>query len=330
MHHVLRLAALSLFALVPLGLGAGNAAAQNAQCAQYPTLNNARQTCDAAVDLTRAYTPIAGLLISGGNPVLGSAGASGGLGKFSVTLRANAVNLSVPDMGNVSSAGTVPQSDKLLAPAPLVEASVGVFPGIHGGLLALDLLGAAQLVPNEKVSSDIRVDPGAPRVGPVSLGIGFGARVGVLPEDGLLPAVAVSVMRRGIPSIGYGDVAQGDQIAADVKLRATNVRVTAGKRFSVLSLGAGLGWSKYTGDATASFQVAAPAPAGAVSGNVAVPLSATRTVFFADAGLDLRFIKIMGEVGFQNGKDQKLGTTFTGYDDTKGTTFYSVGLRMGI
>jgi hypothetical protein len=326
MRQIRRYAVLALVSAVPLA----RASAQNAQCAPYPTTGNARQTCDAAVDLTRAYTPIAGLLISGGNPVLGSAGASGGLGKFSVTLRANAVRLSVPNMGSVSSTGTVPQSDSLLAPAPLVEASLGLFRGIGNGLLAIDALGAAQLVPNEKVSADIRVDPGAPRLGPVSLGIGFGARIGVLPEGGVLPAVAVSIMRRGIPTIGYGNIAAGDQIAADVKLRATNVRVTAGKRFSVLMVGAGLGWSKYTGDANADFRVAAPVPGGSVSGSVAVPLNASRTVVFADAGLDFKFIKLMAEIGHQSGKDQNLGTTFTGYDDTKGTTFYSVGLRMGL
>ena len=42
--------------------------------------------CKVAVDLARAYHPVAGLAISGGNPVLGSGAASGRLGSFSVTL----------------------------------------------------------------------------------------------------------------------------------------------------------------------------------------------------------------------------------------------------
>ena len=305
------------------------ATAQNQQCQQFPTTDNARQSCDAAVDLTRAYTPVAGLLISGGNPVLGSSGASGGLGRFSVTVRANAVRLALPDLGSVGADGTVPQDDEILAPAPLVEASLGLFKGFNNGLLALDLLGAAQLVPNEEAFDEIRVDPDAPRIGPVSLGLGFGARVGVLPEDGALPALAVSVMRRSIPSLGFGNVAAGDDMAADLDLHATNLRITAGKRFSVLSVGAGFGWSRYSGSARAQFDVDGTLPGTGVAGVVDVPLSAERTMFFLDGGLDFRFVKLMGEVGVQSGKNQNLGTTFTGFDDAGATTFYSVGLRMG-
>ena len=312
-----------------LGVFASPVLAQNQQCQQFPTTDNARQSCDAAVDLTRAYTPMAGLLISGGNPVLGSAGASGGLGRFSFTIRANAVRLVLPDLGSIGADGTVPQDDEILAPAPLIEASLGVFKGFNNGLLALDLLGAAQLVPNEEAFDEIRVDPDAPRVGPVSLGIGFGARVGVLPEDGTLPAVAVSVMRRSIPSLGFGNVAAGDDIAADLDLHATNIRVTAGKRFSIASIGAGFGWSRYSGSARAQFDVDGSLPGTGVAGAVDVPLSAERTMFFLDGGLDFRFVKLMGEIGVQSGKDQSLGTTFTGFDDTGATTFYSVGLRVG-
>lgn len=303
------------------------AAAQNSECAGVSTFNNGRQTCDAAVDFARAYHPLAGLAASGGNPVLGSGGTTGRFGSFSVTLRANMFTLSVPDLSNVGADGTVPQQEELLAPAPLIEANLGIFPGTSSGLFSVDLLAAAQLVPNEEFSSDIRVDPGAARIGPVSLGLGFGARLGLLPSGGSLPAVAVSVMRRSIPSVGYGDVAAGDQIAADVSLNATNIRLTAGKQFSVLTLAAGLGWSRYSGEASADYDAGVGA---AGQGTVALELSQSRMLYFVDAGLDFRFVKLVGEIGYQEGKDQGLGTTFTGFDDTKGTTFYSVGLRVGI
>ena len=87
-----------LFVLAALGGLATPALAQNSQCASFPTTQNARQTCDAAIDLTRAYHPIAGLLISGGNPVLGSGSSMGGLGKFAFTLRANGADIVVPDL----------------------------------------------------------------------------------------------------------------------------------------------------------------------------------------------------------------------------------------
>jgi hypothetical protein len=53
-------------------------------------------------------------------------------------------------------------------------------------------------------------------------------------------------------------------------------------------------------------------------------------LYFVNAGLDVGFLKVIGEIGRQSGKDQGLETVFAGFDDAAGTTFYSVGLRMGI
>lgn len=298
--------------------------AQNSQCAALSSADNSRQTCDAAVDLTRAYHPIAGLLISGGNPLLGSAASMGGLGKFAVSFRANGAHIVVPDLA-VDGSNNVAQSDELFAPAPLLEGAIGLFKGLPNGMLSLDFLGSAQLVPNEKLVSDIRVDPDAPRVGPVSLGLGYGGRLGLFGGSGVLPGVSVSVMRRSIPRVGFGDLGAGDDIAADVNLTATNIRVVASKRWAVLTLAAGAGWSRYTGDAVASFR---GAPAGAPQ-TIGLHLDQSRKVIFADAGFDFRFVRIVGEIGHQSGRDQNLITNFQGFDDTKGTTFYSAGLRFG-
>lgn len=309
--------------LVAATLRAAPLAAQNAPCAAVALVG--RQTCEAAVDLVRAYHPLAGLAVSGGNPVLGTGGASGRLGSFSITLRSNAFTLSVPDLSAIGATGTIPEDDRLLAPAPLIEGMVGIYPGTESGLLAIDLLVAAQLVPNEDFTDEIRIDPDATRLGPFALGIGFGARIGIMAERGPLPAVALSVMRRSIPRIGFGDIAAGDQIAGDVDLQSWNLRLTAGRRFSALALAGGLGWSRYTGDATAQYD----APVSG-QGSVALSLSQNRLMYFLDAGLDLRVVRLTGEIGYQVGKDQQLGTTFAGYDDAAGTTFYSVGLSVGL
>jgi hypothetical protein len=298
--------------------------AQNAQCAGFSTVQNARQSCDAAVDLTRAYHPIAGLLISGGNPLLGGGASMGGLGKFAVGLRANAAHVIIPDLA-VDANNTVAQSDALLAPVPLVEGALGLFKGLPNGMLSLDLLASLQLVPNDRLVSEIRVDPDAPRIGPISLGLGYGARLGVLGGHGPLPGVSVSVMRRSIPQVGFGDLSAGDELAADLNLHATSLRVVASKRWAVLTLAGGAGWSKYTGDAVAAFRD----PATSLPENITLHLDQRRTVIFADAGVDLRFMKIVGEIGRQSGRDQQLITNFQGFDDTKGTTFYSAELRFG-
>src|SRR5687767_8680399 len=108
------------------------ALAQN-ECSAY--VSNARRVCDAAVDGTRAFHPVAGILVSGGNPTIGSAGTLGGLGHASLTLRANGVNIVLPDVGYTGSSSTVPAGDKLFAPAPLVEGSLGLYGGLPSGLL---------------------------------------------------------------------------------------------------------------------------------------------------------------------------------------------------
>jgi hypothetical protein len=298
--------------------------AQNAQCAGFSTVQNGRQSCDAAVDLTRAYHPIAGLLISGGNPLLGGGASMGGLGKFAVALRANAAHVVIPDLA-VDANNNVAQSDARLAPLPLLEGALGLFKGLPNGMLSLDFLGSAQLVPNEKLVSDIRVDPDAPRIGPISLGLGYGARLGLLGEHGPLPGVSLSVMRRSIPTIGFGNLSAGDDLAADLNLQATSVRAVTSKRWAVVTLAGGAGWSKYTGDAVATFRD----PATGLPQNISLHLDQSRTVIFADAGIDLKFMKIVGEIGHQSGKDQQLITNFQGFDDTKGTTFYSAELRFG-
>ncbi len=105
--------------------------AQTAECAAY--VSNAQRVCAAAVDGTRAFHPVIGVLISGGNPTIGSAGALGGLGHASVTLRANAVELVLPELDYDGSNTAVPAGDKFWAPAPMVEGALGIYKGMGCG-----------------------------------------------------------------------------------------------------------------------------------------------------------------------------------------------------
>ncbi|MDQ3208709.1 MAG: hypothetical protein M3Q37_08895, partial [Gemmatimonadota bacterium] len=112
--------------------------AQTPECSTYA--GNAQRVCAAAVDGTRALHPLMGILVSGGNPTIGTAAPLGGLGHASLTLRANAVQVVLPDLTYNGSASSVPVGDKLWAPAPLIEGALGVYGGIGNGLLAVDLL----------------------------------------------------------------------------------------------------------------------------------------------------------------------------------------------
>jgi hypothetical protein len=297
--------------------------AAQSECAGYSA--NAHRVCAAAVDGTRAFHPVLGVLVSGGNPTIGSAGALGGLGHAAVSLRANAVEVVLPDLSYNGSTATVPAGQKLFAPAPQVEGALGLFKGMSGGLLALDFLGSAQLLPTNQIDN-LTVDGSARKVGSLALGLGYGARVGILREMGPLPAVSISIMRRDIPRITYGNVDAGDAYSYGVDLHATNLRLVASKQLLILSLAAGLGWDKYTGDAVIRFQdpiTLTPQP------DIPVALNSARGLAFVNAGLNLAVLRLTGEVGYQTGKDQNLGTSFEDLDTTKGKFFAGLGLRMG-
>jgi hypothetical protein len=280
--------------------------------------------CNAAVDGAQLFHPVAGLLVSGGNPVLGSVSGLGGFGHFSFTARVNATRLRTPDLNYDGSGGTtVGQADKLIAPAPLVEAAIGIFKGVNG-FLSIDALGSAQLIP-VNVVDNLSVDKNARKIGDIALGLGYGARVGVLPGRAIIPSVVVSVMRRDIPRITYGNTSGGDNYSYGIDLHATNLRAVAGYHLSMFNVGAGLGWDKYTGNARISFEDQA-VPGTVLS--VKTDLDNSRTMAFLTAALDLAVVKIGAEAGYQFGKDQKLKTTFSGNDPSKSRLFAGGGVTF--
>ena len=302
---------------------AASASAQTPECAGY--LSNAQRVCAAAVDGTRAFHPLVGVLVSGGNPTLGTAATLGGLGHASLTVQANAIELVLPDLSYNGASTTVPADTKFFAPAPQVEGSLGLYKGMSAGLFALDFLGSAQLLPTDRVDNLI-VDQNARRLGSIALGLGYGARIGIVRELGPLPAVSLSIMRRDIPTVTYGEINSGDSYSFAVDLHATNLRLVASKQLLILGVAAGLGWDKYTGDAVIRFRdpiTLTPQP------DIPVKLNSSRGLAFVNAGLDLSMIRFTGEVGYQTGKDQNLSTDFEDFDTTKGKFFAGLGLRVG-
>lgn len=318
LHH-----ALSPILLLSLSIPAAAQQTGNSECSSL--LTQAQNVCNAAVDGTRLFHPIAGLLVSGGNPVIGTAQTLGGLPHFFLSARVNGVGVRPPDLNYDGSSNTVTTSDKVIFPAPLVEGGLGLWKGLNGGLLSVDALGSAQLLPTTQIDN-LTVDPDARKIGSIALGLGYGARVGIIRGTFPLPSVSVSVMRRSIPRLQYGDItdlSQDYQYAVD--LDATNLRAVASMRLLILNVAAGLGWDKYTGDATVIFRdplSQLPAPP------INIKLDNTRTMVFADAVLDFPVVKIAAEIGYQAGKDQHLSTNFDGVDTTKGHLFGGAGIRL--
>jgi hypothetical protein len=298
--------------------------AQAPECHAYA--GDAGRVCTAAVDASRAVHPFLGILISGGNPGLGTAAALGGLGHVSATARVNAVSVALPKLSYDGASTAVPVGREVFAPAPLVEGAVGLYGGLGAGTLAVDALGSAELLP-VGVFDDLRVDPGARRIGDVALGLGFGARVGILRELGPVPALSVSVMRRDLPTIGYGSIANGDEFQYDVDLRATNLRLVASKQFTAFSAAAGLGWDHYTGQAV--IRVRSGALPGATP-DVSVDLADSRASAFVNAGVELAAVSLVAEAGYLGGRDQNLTTDFQDFDTTRGKFFAGFGMRVGL
>src|SRR2546429_2624020 len=122
---------------------AASLAAQEPQCAMPDP--NATAACNTAVDAIRAFHPLAGMIVSGGNPVLGTATSLGGIGHLTVTAPVNANKASLPNPDSASQS-QVPSSFHGAIPAPIVEAALGLLPG-RGGFLLVGWLGSAGPLP---------------------------------------------------------------------------------------------------------------------------------------------------------------------------------------
>src|SRR3954447_13208929 len=133
-----------------LPLIAGSVQAQNPACNLVRLVSGrVANLCDAAIDGTRAFHPVAGLLVSGGNPVLRTQSRGEGLGRFALTLRANSVGGQLPDLSYDGSSETVPAGERLLFVTPLIEGSAGLY--AVPGKLAVEALISAQLLPTGQV-----------------------------------------------------------------------------------------------------------------------------------------------------------------------------------
>src|SRR5207249_7473971 len=314
--------AVALIALVSRSL-----AAQEPQCSMANP--NATAACNTAVDAIRAFHPLAGMIVSGGNPVLGTSGSLGGIGHLTVTARVNAIGASLPNPDSASQS-RVPSSFHGAVPAPLVEAAVGLVRG-RGGLLAVDALGSAVVLPTGRVSG-LSVDPNAAHIGGAALGIGYGARVGLLGGTFPIPALSESWMHRTLPRIQYGNLGPafgtGDQFEFSMDLKADNYRAVASWKFVLVDLAAGLGVDHYSSSATSISFHDNPLSPGNVR-TVVINPSSTREVAFVNGGLSLAALKLVAELGFQTGKDQHFTTNFSNFDPKAGHVFGGVGLRFG-
>lgn len=330
-------------------LAAGAAGAQAPGSTQCPAGNTTTPTgiaqratqdaCQLAVDLFEVMAPQLGLAITGGNPNLGQSGALGGLGHFTVGVRANVFRGTVPQIQNVTlstsgrvqrgTGGTAPvPTDERFVGLPTVDAGIGLFKGFPLGLTnvgGVDLLLSAMYVP--EINTDaVDVSPDSP------LKLGVGARLGLIQESLVTPGVSVTILRRALPKTSIvGTTDQGDTLDLHaLESKSTSWRLVAGKNLLLFGIAAGIGQDRYDADTDVRANVSAPGvPLRFNSDIISLSQKVTRTNMFVDLYYNLPFTKIVLEVGQATGGSVQTYNAFSGKQADASRVYGALGVRVG-
>jgi hypothetical protein len=321
------------------------ATAAEAQC---PTA--AADACRKATDLLSFMTPQLSTALAGGNPTLGQGGVLGGLGHFSLDIRASAVNGSLPQLNNVDLSTTGARqstftSKNQIIPFPSVDLGVGLWKGLSLGvthILGVDAIVTATYIPNINTSNGSTGGGSSSgdvafKVNGSNLQLGYGGRLGLLEEGAFWPGASFVYAQRSLPSMSVtgnfspstGSGVTGTMALNDFTVKTTVWRVAVAKNLLILNLSAGFGQDKY--DATSSIvaTVTAPAPVGTQTGTASGPLSMTRTNMFVGAALNLFIFKVEGEYGQVSGGSVPTLLNNFGSDPNGSRSYFTLGLRFG-
>lgn len=293
----------------------------------------AQDACQKAIDLFQYMAPQLGIAITGGNATLGQASTLGGLGHFSLGVRVNAVQGSLPEMVAPSVYGaeaTRYETKTQIIGLPTADLAIGLFKGIPLALTnvgGVDLLVSASYLPEfdgEGVS--IRVPSG-------SLKLGYGARVGLLQESLIVPGIAVTYLRRDLPTTNITATSGQDELTiSDLSLKTDAWRVVASKSLLFLGVAVGGGQDKYkssTGIRAHVAQRTVPPSPEANLGPVSLSQTLTRTNVFGNLSMNLLLLKLTAEIGQVSGGEISTYNTFDGKQAADSRIYGSVGARFG-
>jgi hypothetical protein len=306
-----------------------------------PTLvgdsNEGQDACQKALDLLNYMTPQLGTLIAGGNATIGQGGTLGGLGHFALSVRANAMRASLPDIeGAGVNYGDAERSNYVTeaqwAALPVVDAAFGLFKGIP--LPLTNVLGVDVLV-NVSYLPELEHDPLSLTTPDGSFKFGYGARIGVLQESLVLPGVSVTYMKRDLPrttliaSWEGGALANADTARLEnFDIGTTSWRIVASKSLLAFSLALGVGQDRYEAEANAFYSVNEPL-ARFEGGPVRYAFDVTRTNVFLDVITNLGLMKLVATVGGVSGGDIPTYNTFDKEADAS-RIYGSLGVRIGL
>jgi hypothetical protein len=285
-----------------------------------------QDACTQAYDLFQFMAPQLGIALAGGNAVLGPASTLGGIGHFTVGVRVNAIAGLVPDVGSFSQStsgaqrSTLPTSRTVIG-LPTADLAVGLFGGVPLPLAKIggvDLLLSGQYVPTID-TDNVTITPST------NLKIGYGARVGLLDGSLLLPDIAVTYLKRDLPTTDIIGTAGNNTLSVnDATVETSAWRIVASKGLLMFGVAAGYGQETYDQSATVSAQ----ANNNSSSENT-VSQSLTRSNMFLDFSFTpLPLFKLTAEVGQTSGGTVDTYNSFEGGAADRSLTYFSLGARF--
>jgi hypothetical protein len=285
--------------------------------------------CQKVADLFNYMNMQLGTWVAGGNPTLGQGGTLGGLGHFSVGVRANVMKATIPNVDQIQVqpgppvSTNIPSSDKWVG-LPAADVAIGLFKGFPFGptnIGGIDALVSVAYMPSYTQHS-LHVGSQDEK-----WKIGFGGRLGIIQESLLLPGVGVSYMVRDLPTAELSGVDNsGNSVSiSDYKIRTKQWRLTASKKLLFLGVAAGVGQDKYDTKASLTYNVDGNTP----NAPIALHISPTRTNYFADVSFNLLLAHFIAEIGRVSGGGI---TTFNSFstDASAARNYGSLGIRIGL
>jgi hypothetical protein len=292
----------------------------------------AQDACQQAYDVYQLVAPQLGLGLTGGNATAGVGGVLGGLGHFSIGVRANAFDGLLPKTNGggypVSTNGAQRQTlgtQNQVFGLPTADAALGLFSGLP--LALTNILGVDALVSGEYVptinSSSTSLTPSS------NLKLGYGVRIGLLSESIASPAVAFTWIERDLPNIDIK--VNADQSGATIGINNLTVktrawRLVASKSLMAFSVAAGIGRDNYNQSATMTGTV----NQGSIGASESVTATQTldRTNMFGDLSINMPILKIVFEVGDAAGGTVSTYNSFSGGSPARSQVYASFGLRL--
>lgn len=320
--------------VLTFGMIVGAATFAQAQSSNCPggTLGSTAQitqdACQKTIDLFQYMAPQLGGAITGGNATIGQSGALGGLGHFSIGVRMNAIQGSIPKLNDLA-VTPVPtgarvsnfQTSDVLIPMPTADGALGLFGGIPIGLTnvgAIDALVSMSYVPNIN-QSDVSVEPDNP------VKFGYGVRVGIIQESIVTPGIAFTYLRRDLPMLALTGTSTGATLkVTNFDEETTAWRFVMSKSLVMFGIAAGIGQDKYHSSATAVGSALTVSSAA-----IDVSQEMSRTNVFGDISFNLPVFKIVLEVGeITSGAEPTTFNTFLGKGIVDPRFYGSLGLRF--